>query len=185
FVEKKYRTELAKGNIKIETSSATAPSDSHPAAHLMGTAQRHDQPTVPGGLFAISLYIWNEDLAFTNKVQYRHGRIVILEPGLYYVYSQVSFLEYFDNPSNVETGPRSLSHYIYRYNIIYPDGGEESMIQNSMTKCWAQNKAFGEYTSYLGAVFHLRQGDEIFVKVSNLTMLVLEPKLRYFGLFKV
>ena len=86
---------------------------------------------------------------------------------------------------NGDTGSQSLSHYLYRYNIIYPKGGEESMIQNSITKCWDNNKAFGEYTSYLAAVFRLRQGDELFVKVSNLTLMVREPKLNYFGLFKI
>lgn len=140
---------------------------------------------MPGRQFPISHWISQEDLAFTSKVQYRHGRIVVLEEGLYYVYSQLSFLEVFDKPGAIDTGSQSLSHYIYRYNIIYPHGGEESMIQNSITKCWGQNKAFGEYTSYLGAVFHLRQGDELFVKVSNLTLIVREPKLNYFGLFKV
>lgn len=141
--------------------------------------------SVPGRQFPISHWISQEDLAFTSKVGYRHGRIVIQEEGLYYVYSQLSFLEVFDNPNTMDSGSQSLSHYIYRYNIIYPHGGEESMIQNSITKCWGQNKAFGEYTSYLGAVFHLRQGDELFVKVSNLTLIVREPKLNYFGLFKV
>lgn len=185
FVERKYREEMAQGNIKIETNTKTEPGEQKPAAHLMGSVRKPEQPSVPGRQFAIAHWISNEDLAFTNKVQYRHGRIVILEPGLYYVYSQLSFLEVFDNPSAIDMGSQSLSHYIYRYNIIYPHGGEEAMIQNSITKCWGQNKAFGEYTSYLGAVFHLRQGDELFVKVSNLTLIVREPKLNYFGLFKI
>ncbi|XP_045201285.2 tumor necrosis factor ligand superfamily member 10-like [Mercenaria mercenaria] len=185
FVEKKYREEMAHGNIKIDSSTDTGPGEMKPAAHLMGSVRKPEQPTVPGRQFPISHWISQEDLAFTSKVQYRHGRIVILEEGLYYVYSQLSFLEVFDNPNSIETGSQSLSHYIYRYNIIYPHGGEEAMIQNSITKCWGQNKAFGEYTSYLGAVFHLRQGDELFVKVSNLTLIVREPKLNYFGLFKV
>ncbi|XP_052783995.1 tumor necrosis factor ligand superfamily member 10-like [Mya arenaria] len=186
FVEKKYRTEMASGNIKIEASTDSEPTESRPAAHLMGSVRKPEQPAVPGRQFPISYWISNEDLAFTNKVQYRHGRIVILEAGLYYVYSQLSFLEVFDRPgAQVDTGSQSLSHYIYRYNIIYPHGGEEAMIQNSITKCWGQNKAFGEYSSYLGAVFYLRQGDELFVKVSNLTLIVREPKLNYFGLFKV
>jgi len=70
---------------------------------------------VPGRQFPISHWISNEDLAFTNQVQYRHGRIVILEAGLYYVYSQLAFLEVFDTPgAMVDTGAQSLSHYIYR-----------------------------------------------------------------------
>lgn len=186
FVQRKYREEIAEGNIKIASSDKDG-GEQTPAAHLMGSVRRPDHPTMPGRQFPISQWISDEDLAFTNRVQYRHGRIVIRDSGLYYVYSQISFLEVFDVASkhNDDSGSQSLSHYLYRYNIIYPKGGEESMIQNSITKCWDNNKAFGEYTSYLGAVFYLRQGDELFVKVSNLTLMVREPKLNYFGLFKI
>lgn len=143
--------------------------------------------TVPATQFPISSWTHDADLAFTNKVHYRTGRLVVPSTGLYYVYSQVSFLEMFDDGDmrDLQGSPNSLSHYIYRYNIIYRRGGEEKLIQNSITKCKGQNKQFGEYTSYLGALFHLRKSDEIFVKVSNLTLIVREPKLNYFGLFKV
>jgi len=83
------------------------------------------------------------------------------------------------------TCPYIVSVFVSRYNIVYPNGGEEAMIQNSISKCWGQNKSFGEYTSYIGAVFYLRQSDELFVKASNLTLIVREPKLNYFGLFKI
>lgn len=187
FVQRKYREEIAEGKIKFPSPSDGDGGEQVPAAHLMGSVRRPDQPTMPGRQFPISQWISEEDLAFTQRVQYRHGRIVIRNSGHYYVYSQISFLEVFDVASarNDDSGSQSLSHYLYRYNIIYPKGGEESMIQNSITKCWDQNKAFGEYTSYLGAVFYLRQGDELFVKVSNLTLMVREPKLNYFGLFKI
>lgn len=150
--------------------------------------------TAPGRQFPIGIWIHDKDLAFTNHVTYRHGRIVVPDDGLYYVYSQVSFLEVLpisgtgyggSGPSGYGTESPSLSHYLYRYNIIYPNGGEEKLVQNSITKCWGPNKAFGEYTSYLGAVFLLRQGDEVFVKVSNLSMVARDPKSNYFGLFKV
>ena len=147
----------------------------------------------PGRQFPIGIWIYDGDLAFTNHVTYRHGRIVVPEDGYYYVYSQVAFLEVLpintgaggSNPPSYGTESPSLSHYLYRYNIIYPKGGEEKLVQNSITKCWGPNKAFGEYTSYLGAVFHLRQGDEVFVKVSNLSMVARDPKSNFFGLFKV
>lgn len=185
FVQRKYREELAHGHIKVDVSTSTAPGEQRPSAHLMGYPQnKNNVPYIPGRLIEISEWVSNTDLAFTNKVQYRHGRIVILEAGLYYVYSQLSFLERLDDPSSVSTS-QSLSHYIYRYNIIYPNGGEEQMVQSSFTKCSGENKRVGEYTSYLGSVFYLRQGDEVFVKVSDLTLVVWEPKQNYFGLFKV
>ncbi|XP_050390014.1 tumor necrosis factor ligand superfamily member 10 [Patella vulgata] len=189
FIERTYREEMAKGNIKVHTGGNSGNGkEDKPAAHLMGVNRRPDLNQPPGSQFSISNWIYNQDLAFAKKVTYRHGRIVVPVPGLYYVYSQISFLELFmnrDSGNGASTESPSLSHYLYRYNIIYPNGGEEKMIQNSITKCWGQNKGFGEYTSYLGAVFDLRQGDEIFVKVSNLTMVVKDPKSNYFGLFKL
>ncbi|XP_041351614.1 tumor necrosis factor ligand superfamily member 10-like [Gigantopelta aegis] len=194
FIERKYREEMAKGNIKLQHNGGLMSDEDRPAAHLMGSLQRLGLNQVPGKQFPISSWVYETDLAFTNHVTYRHGRIVVPTDGLYYVYSQISFLEVFDplhgdgsqsNPSSTSTESPSLSHYIYRYNIIYPLGGEEPLVQNSITKCWGQNKAFGEYVSYLGAVFNLRQGDEVFVKVSNLSMVAREPKSNYFGLFKL
>ncbi|XP_046574306.1 tumor necrosis factor ligand superfamily member 10-like [Haliotis rubra] len=192
FIERTYREEMAKGNIKVPSSRSmgSATDVDRPAAHLMGDVQRMDQTQVPGKQFPISSWIYSTDLAFSDHVSYRHGRIVVPSDGLFYVYSQVSFLEVFNihsdgSSSSYSTESPSLSHYLYRYNIIYPHGGEETLIQNSITKCWGQNKAFGEYTSYLGAVFHLRQGDEVFVKVSNITMVSRDPKSNYFGLFKL
>ncbi|XP_076435863.1 uncharacterized protein LOC143275556 [Babylonia areolata] len=195
-IEKRYRQEMAKGNIKIRHSSnggrghGRSREQEKPSAHLMGYPQRQDHNQAPGRQFPIGLWIHEEDLAFTHHVTYRHGRIVVPEDGLYFVYSQVAFLEVLpigasSNPSIYSTESPSLSHYLYRYNIIYPNGGEEKLVQNSITKCWGPNRAFGEYTSYLGAVFNLRQGDEVFVKVSNVTMMAPDPKSNYFGLFKV
>ncbi|KAL8559053.1 hypothetical protein ACOMHN_008241 [Nucella lapillus] len=191
YINKTYRQEIAKGNIKIRQSSSSEDSETRPAAHLMGYPHRQDHNQVPGRQFPIGQWIYQEDLAFINHVTYRYGRIVVPEDGLYYVYSQVAFLEVISLPgasrpsSEHGTESPSLSHYLYRYNIIYPNGGEEKLVQNSITKCWGPNKAFGEYTSYLGALFHLRQGDEVFVKVSNLTMMAMDPKSNYFGMFKI
>lgn len=190
FIERRYREEMAKGNIKLSNEEDSIDKEYSPAAHLMGNVEKDMQATVPGRQLLISKWIYNADLGFTQKVGYRHGRLVIPSTGLYFIYSQVSFLEMLDIAKQGEskqqsTASSSLSHYLYRYNIIYPRGGEETLIQNSITKCWGHKKAFGEYTSYLGAVFKLRQGDEIFVKVSNLTLLTKDHKSNYFGMFKI
>ncbi|KAL5005535.1 hypothetical protein ScPMuIL_018991 [Solemya velum] len=190
FIERRYREEMARGNIKRPVSSpdGTEGKD-RPAAHMMGSIRKLEGVNAPGGQYPITNWIYNEDIAFMNNVDYRHGRIVIPEDGYYYVYSQVSFIEVFDVLSKVkneeDTSSHSLSHYLYRYNIIYRNGGEERLLQNSITKCWGQRKFFGEYSSFLGAVLYFRQGDEVFVKVSNLTLIVREPKLNYFGLFRI
>lgn len=190
FIERRYREEMAKGNIKLSNEDVSSDRENSPAAHLMGNIEKDMQDTAPGKQLLISKWIYDADLGFTQKVGYQYGRLVVPSTGLYFIYSQVSFLEMLDIAKQGESKPQStasssLSHYLYRYNIIYPRGGEETLIQNSITKCLGNNKAFGEYTSYLGAVFKLRQGDEIFVKVSNLTLLTKDPKSNYFGMFKI
>ncbi|GAB1599789.1 tumor necrosis factor ligand superfamily member 10-like [Argonauta hians] len=189
FIERRYREEMAKGNIKLSNEDSPGDKENVPAAHMMGSIKSHEPPRAPGKQITIGEWIYNKDLGFIQKANYRHGRIVIPSTGLYFIYSQVSFLEVVDikqgNSKPPSTTSPSLSHYLYRYNLIYPLGGEETLIQNSITKCWGHNKSFGEYTSYLGAVFQLRQGDEIFVKVSNLTLLTTDRKSNYFGLFKI
>lgn len=140
-----------------------------------------------GRQFALSNWTDDVGLAFrTRDMVYRYGRLVVPTDGMYYVYSQVSFLERFDDDRvRRRSRSKSLSHYLYRYNVIYPRGGEEMLTQNSITKCCTESKSFGEYSSYLGAVFQLRANDEIYVKVSNLSILSKDPKLNYFGLFRV
>ncbi|KAI8772236.1 tumor necrosis factor ligand superfamily member 10, partial [Biomphalaria glabrata] len=163
-----------------------------PAAHLMYINQdMTNVAQVHGRQYTIGKWLHDDDIAFTYQIDYRHGRLVIPEDGHYYIYSQISFIEMFDVQNNEAYGSRngpegpSLSHYLYRYNILYHNGGEEKLAQNSITKCWGQSKTFGEYTSNLGAVFYLRNADEIFIKVSNISMISSDPKLSYFGLFKV
>ncbi|XP_029633496.1 tumor necrosis factor ligand superfamily member 10 [Octopus sinensis] len=189
FIERRYREEMAKGNIKLSNEDSPGDKENVPAAHMMGSIKSNVPSRVPGKQITIGEWIFNRDLGFIQRAKYRHGRIVIPSTGVYFIYSQVSFLEVVDikqgNSKPPSTTSPSLSHYLYRYNLIYPHGGEETLIQNSITKCWGHNKSFGEYTSYLGAVFQLRQGDEIFVKVSNLTLLTNDPKSNYFGLFKI
>lgn len=197
YVEKRFRQEMAKGTVyqrgnppKIDRLDTVQ--NLKRAAHLMMAQQDLQKiPQISGRQYYIEKWIHKDDIAFTRNVEYRHGRLVIPEDGLYYVYSQISFLEMFDVHNNDAYGSKgssdspSLSHYLYRYNILYHNGGEETLAQNSITKCWGQSKTFGEYTSNLGAVLSLRNGDEIFIKVSNISMVATDPKLSYFGLFKV
>lgn len=186
FVEKRLREEMARGTIRPSHQYAGHANITY-AAHLMGYNRKIQEPGIPGNQFSIPNWINRDDLAFTNGVEYRNGRLVIPEDGLYYVYSHVSFEENFGHGSSrgSRSVSNSLSHYLYRYNMVYRNGGEELLLMNSLTKCWDENKQFGEYSSYLGAVFKLRIGDEIFVKVSNLTIIVTNHKINSFGFFKV
>ncbi|KAH3808401.1 tumor necrosis factor ligand superfamily member 10-like [Dreissena polymorpha] len=113
--------------------------------------------------------------------------VVIAESGRYFLYSQVSFLIYYnpETPLDPRSPAQSLFHSVFRYNFIYPLGDEE-LLRSDVTQCWEQKKDYGRYTSYVGASVQLNKGDLIYVKVSKIGFLSRdEPGLTYFGLFKI
>ncbi|KAK3094355.1 hypothetical protein FSP39_000747 [Pinctada imbricata] len=185
FIERRYRQETARGMYSLSLSLSLNLIYSRLPEFLIFFVNNLFFFSVPGLQYEIQEWVWDADLAFMHHVSYRHGRIVVPSNGLYYIYSQMAFLEYYPNGKVDNSVANSLSHYLYRYNVIYPRGGEEKLAQNSVSKCISSNKQFAEYTSYLGALFQLRQGDEVFVKVSNLSLVGRDPKLIYFGLFKL
>lgn len=139
--------------------------------------------TEKGTRFSVPHWIYDRDIAFISNMKYQHGRLVVPSDGYYYVYSQVSFIELYSGSSG-GTQADSISHYLCRYNIIYPHGGEETLAQNTVSKS-SNNQVVGEYSSHLGALFKLRKDDEVYVKVSDLSLMVRDVRKNYFGIFRL
>ena len=133
--------------------------------------------------FSVPHWIYNSDIAYISNMKYRHGRLVVPSDGYYYVYSQVAFREQYSG-SNSGSQSDPISHYLCRYNIIYPHGGEDILAQTTVSKT-SNNRVVGEYSSHLGALFQLRKDDEVYVKVSDLSLMVRDIKKNYFGIFRL
>lgn len=135
------------------------------------------------GQAAVRNWLTVDPVAHIRGVQLRNDRVRVNNSGLYYLYSQVYFLSlYFGGNS---PGATTLYHYVYRYNVIYPNGGEELLLKSVRTQCWDRNKEYDDYTSFTGGVFRLNVGDEIYVKVSNISQVSQDPKATFFGMFKL
>lgn len=114
-----------------------------------------------------------------------HDKIVVPETGIYYVYSQVGFLVYYDTTEEPSPdGQQSLFHSVFRYNVIYPLGNEE-LLKSGITQCWERQKDYGRYSSYVGAAVSLNKGDQLYVTVSKIQYITAEGSLTYFGMFKI
>lgn len=124
-----------------------------------------------------------DPIAHVKGVQLRNDRIRVNNSGLYYLYSQVYFLSQY--LSGVSLSATTLYHYVYRYNVIYPNGGEELLLKSVRTQCWERTKDYDDYTSFTAGVFRLNVGDEIYVKVSNISQVSPDPKATFFGMFKL
>lgn len=182
FIEKRYREESAKGNIPV-TGELVSMGTHQTAAHLLGSLEHLEDNHEKGTRFSVPHWIYDRDIAFISNMKYQHGRLVVPSDGYYYVYSQVSFLELYSGSSG-GTRADSVSHFLCRYNIIYPNGGEETLAQNTVSKS-SNNQVVGEYSSHLGALFKLRKDDEVYVKVSDLSLMVRDVRKNYFGIFRL
>ncbi|NWW27208.1 TNFL6 factor, partial [Falcunculus frontatus] len=113
--------------------------------------------------------------AYTSGVQYRNRGLVINEPGLYFVYSNVLF-------RSSACDSQILSHVVYKRNPNSP-GSLVLMEDKGINYCtgqrmWARN-------SYLGALFKLRKMDSLHVNVSKIALVNFEESKTFFGLFKL
>ncbi|XP_009560796.2 CD40 ligand isoform X1 [Cuculus canorus] len=107
-------------------------------------------------------------------ISYQEGKLKVKEAGLYYIYSQVSFCTKAAN-----SAPFTL--YIYLYLPMEKDRlllkGLDTH-STSMSHCDLQSIREG-------GVFKLREGDMVFVNVTDSRRVNYNPGSTYFGIFKL
>ncbi|NXK34157.1 CD40L protein, partial [Piprites chloris] len=103
----------------------------------------------------------------------QEGKLKVKEAGLYYIYSQVSFCT-----KEASSAPFTL--YIY---LHLPKEEDRLLLkglqaQGTRTDCEIQSIR-------VGGVFKLREGDMVFVNVTDSTKLIVSHGSNYFGIFKL
>lgn len=115
-------------------------------------------------------------------VRYRNGRLVVPVPGTYFIYSFVDFYEECNRSNGNVDGKKShtpIKHAIFKFNII--DEEETEIVTNVQPQTVSSNKFFNSYNSYVSTLAELKAGDELSVKVSNISLLRYTTN-NYFGL---
>ncbi|KAM4664802.1 tumor necrosis factor ligand superfamily member 15 [Discoglossus pictus] len=144
-----------------------------PRAHLTGTQQ--DYSTLQNEALH-----WEDRLgnAFTKYgMNYSKPFLQIPKTGFYYIYSQVSF---HSAESMCNHNINYVTQKITKINANYP--APEDLL-SGMTKLCESN----EYRPiYLGALLHLKEGDKLMVKVSDIKLVdVTMEQKTFFGAFLV
>ncbi|NXF45269.1 CD40L protein, partial [Oceanites oceanicus] len=109
-----------------------------------------------------------------NSISYQEGKLKVKEAGLYYIYSQVSFCT-----KAATSAPFTL--YIYLYLPMEEDRLLLKGLHThstSMSLCDLQSIREG-------GVFRLREGDMVFVNVTDSTRVNYKHGSTYFGIFKL
>ena len=117
-----------------------------------------------------------------HGITYRNGRLVVPVDGTYFIYSNLDFFEAC-NPSsgkpNVKNINEPIKHGIFKFNIL--NGKEQEIISNVQPHVISVSRYYNSYSSYVSSITELKAGDELSVKVSNITYLRY-TKDNYFGM---
>ncbi|KAM9599743.1 CD40 ligand isoform 3-T4 [Morphnus guianensis] len=109
-----------------------------------------------------------------SLISYQEGKLKVKEAGLYYIYSQVSFCT-----KAATSAPFTL--YIYLYLPM-----EEDRLLLKGLDTHSTSKSLCDLQSIReGGVFKLREGDMVFVNVTNSTQVNYSHGSTYFGIFKL
>ncbi|XP_059710633.1 tumor necrosis factor ligand superfamily member 6 [Haemorhous mexicanus] len=113
--------------------------------------------------------------AYTSGIQYQERGLLVSEPGLYFVYSQVLF-------RGSACDSQLLAHVVYKRNPASP--GSLVLMEDRATNFCAGQRMWAR-SSYLGALFRLRKMDSLHVNVSKIALVNFEESKTFFGLFKL
>ncbi|NXT43073.1 CD40L protein, partial [Pelecanoides urinatrix] len=108
-----------------------------------------------------------------NSISYQEGKLKVKEAGLYYIYSQVSFCT-----KAATSAPFTL--YIYLYLPMEEDRLLLRGLDTHSTSTACDLQSIRE-----GGVFKLREGDMVFVNVTDSTRVNYKHGSNYFGIFKL
>ncbi|OXB79471.1 UNVERIFIED_CONTAM: hypothetical protein H355_008366 [Colinus virginianus] len=110
----------------------------------------------------------------SSLITYHEGKLKVEKAGLYYIYSQVSFCT-----KAAASAPFTL--YIYLYLPM-----EEDRLLMKGLDTHSTSTALCELQSIReGGVFELREGDMVFVNVTDSTLVNPNAGSTYFGMFKL
>ncbi|XP_073399657.1 CD40 ligand [Dendrobates tinctorius] len=121
---------------------------------------------------------WKEKGYLTTKseVLYIDGKLRVETPGVYYVYSQVSF-----TADSTQFPKAPFVHYIY---MKRPHETERLLLKGANTFI-TQPTHYNLHSSQIGAMFTFKKNDFIFVNATDPTRIDYSPEFTYFGMFKL
>lgn len=189
---KRRKVECAKEFLNDQNSSCNSSNSSFPKNNKTAMATAHllvglQNPSNSYGKGPVPIRNWSsaDPVAHASGLILRKDRIKINASGLYFLYSQVYFTAIFSDGRHKANESLTIYHYMYRYNVIYPNGGEQLLFKSVKTECWAKTKEYSDFTSYTGGAIFLNAGDEVYIKVSDVSLISRDSKASFIGMFRI
>ncbi|XP_067904011.1 LOW QUALITY PROTEIN: CD40 ligand-like [Heterodontus francisci] len=163
------------------TTSDSIHSNRRTAAHLIAPNKANDRAETtfpPGKGSPIKQWMAKGFPAFTHNINYTSGKLVITDPGFYYIYCQISF-----RLSSNKTGSTSIAPFL-QYIYLQRTQEQATLLMKASKTPVNKNQASSFNSINEGGVFELKTGDQLFVSVTDPNLLSY-GQATYFGIFKL
>ncbi|XP_078544738.1 CD40 ligand [Lissotriton helveticus] len=112
-----------------------------------------------------------------SHLTYEKDALKVERPGLYYVYSQVTFCV---NGSSTSAAP--FVHYMY---LKHPHESDKLLLRGTSAHNGLRTSDCTQQSIYLGGIFDFQKGEAIFVNVTDSTQVRYMAGYTYFGMFMI
>ncbi|XP_075116353.1 CD40 ligand [Leptodactylus fuscus] len=121
---------------------------------------------------------WKEMGYLTTKseISYTNGKFRVETPGVYYVYSQVSF-----TADSTQFPKAPFVQYIYMKRLHET----ERLLLKGANSISSQPASSNLHSSQVGAAFTLKKNDILFLNVTDPSCIDYSPEFTFFGMFKL
>ncbi|XP_055071715.1 tumor necrosis factor ligand superfamily member 11 [Misgurnus anguillicaudatus] len=151
-----------------------------PSAHLP-IRTNTEFPTNPN---VITIH-WDESQGTLRKIKYRDGRILVVEPGYYYVYAKTCFRYYKTfSGDKVDVTNLQLLQYIFHEKHTQSTIKPIQLSKSGGTLQWNISN-YNMCCVEQGRGVQLNKDDGLYVNVSNAWLLDREADGTFFGIFKI
>ncbi|NXD66800.1 CD40L protein, partial [Eolophus roseicapillus] len=167
---------------KVRCSSKEQPKFEMQRGEFPGAAMEKRQPIAvhlagQNSSKTVSVLQWKTTMygpTSNNLISYQEGKLKVKEAGLYYIYSQVSFCS-----KKATLAPFTL--YIY----LHLPMEEDRLLLKGLDTHSTSTSSCELQSIREGGVFKLREGDMVFVNVTDSTQVNYSQGITYFGIFKL
>lgn len=111
-------------------------------------------------------------------LKFHDNKIFVQTQGLYFIYCQILFNRF---EGDDQTHSRLASSYVQRHSVLYP-ATSGILLKSRHTRSSGEDD---RHSSFVGGLFFLHPGDQLFVRVSVPQLVSHDDKASFFGLFKV
>ena len=149
--------------------------DVKPVAHMIG---KEREPADTQNALPVTKWFKGNNCLLLNGMSMSRGRLRVPASGYYHVYSMLDISYHLYKKSDrqlaIPTDHGSLIHSIYRSNIY--TSTDDEILSTYHPYEFSKNGIFGRFDTYLSSDMYLNAGDEVYVKVSNISQVNSPPK---------